>query len=276
MLGCKRCDHCSAIKVALRKDGHTKLFLRTRAQGRGDRGSQPRSALQAVRACGPAHIPTALPPAMDGVGSPPCDAVLQVHGEGEAKAADDSEPESDDEDEDEDGGDRMDVDEPPASKASSAKAGDKYMAPSEVASHLQLLWQSQTVLVSLLWGRASSKKAGVVGRGDKEGWRPYFWKLLAIPPSRFRPPGRNDDGSLSEHPQNSNIAKVRGPGMDARSASAWIDELWVGVVWCRSWGSTSGSAPSCRARWRRPRLPLEEGRRRQGRSSRARGPSCHS
>ena len=42
----------------------------------------------------------------------------------------------------------------------------------------------------------------------KDGWKPFFWRVLAITPSRFRPPSRSDDGSLAEHPQNHNLIKV--------------------------------------------------------------------
>lgn len=152
-----------------------------------------------------------------------CWWLLQVRGgeEGPGIAADDSD-EEDSEAEEEDGEGEKKGSEEGRGKKGGKRANDKYMAPVEVMMHMKLLWEKEKVLASLLWGRSSLRRRGTVGEGDVESWKPYFWKVLPIPPSRFRPPGKNDDGSLSEHPQNSNIAKVRALLNSRRALAVWL------------------------------------------------------
>lgn len=45
VLSCKSCEHCGCNYTAIRKDGHTKLFI----SGKGHAGSRSKSALQEVR-----------------------------------------------------------------------------------------------------------------------------------------------------------------------------------------------------------------------------------
>lgn len=132
---------------------------------------------------------------------------MRSKGEGE----DDSDPESDDEDdedqegEDEEGGKRK-----RGRGAGRKKEGDKYMAPAEVQMHLKLLWETDTKLATLIWGRSSSLRSS--SKKSRDGalnaWKAFFWRILPVAPSRFRPPSRSDDGSLAEHPQNHNLIKV--------------------------------------------------------------------
>ena len=208
VLGCKTCDRCGAPKATVRKDGFTKFFLKGGAGRRGpSTGVRPQSALARVRGAG---------------------------GEDDAGAADDSEDEEDlssESDEEEAGqgqgqGGKRQQSATAARKGAASKRGegDKYMAPVEVQMHMKLLWEAEPELATLIWGKASAaaaeagheegeggsrkRKRPLAWQADRTGWRTFFWRVLPIAPSRFRPPSRNDDGSMAEHAQNYNIIKI--------------------------------------------------------------------
>lgn len=191
VLGCKTCDRCNAPKATVRKDGYTKFFLKGRRVGasKGAAGRPP-SALAKVRSVGG------------------CEGEME---------ADDSAAEDDyDSDDAEEDGSENEVPQRaamPTCKSLKEKEGDKYMAPVEVQMHMKLLWEAEPVLATLIWGKAAAEgfvfsDEGSLATGCVDGWKTFFWRVLPITPSRFRPPSKNDDGSLAEHPQNHNIIKI--------------------------------------------------------------------
>jgi len=88
--------------------------------------------------------------------------------------------------------------------------------PTEVEKHMELLWSQEHDVLSSLWGsmcdllqdeeegastaaaRAASKSHAVAPANTH---RMFFLRVLAVPPSRFRPPTRFGD-MLVDHPQN--------------------------------------------------------------------------
>lgn len=191
VLGCKTCDRCSAPKATVRKDGYTKFFLKGRRVGaRKGAAGRPPSALAKVRSVG--------------------------GGEGEMQADDSAAEDDDDSDDDDEDGSENEVPRraaTPTGKSLKEKEGDKYMAPVEVQMHMKLLWEAEPVLATLIWGKAAAvgfvfSDEGPLATGCVDGWKTFFWRVLPITPSRFRPPSKNDDGSLAEHPQNYNIIKI--------------------------------------------------------------------
>jgi DNA-directed RNA polymerase I subunit RPA1 len=209
VLGCKTCDRCGAPKATVRKDGFTKLFLKGGRRGTST-GMRSQSALARVRGIG---------------GTDPAE------GGGDDSAEEDDDYSSDEEDEDEGEGHgpgRQQGGKKAGAGGRGAGAGDKYMAPVEVQMHMKLLWEAEPELATLIWGKAAAAAAvtaaaAVAGearapptqatralawQADRGGWRTFFWRVLPVAPSRFRPPSRNDDGSMAEHAQNYNIIKI--------------------------------------------------------------------
>ncbi len=89
------------------------------------------------------------------------------------------------------------------------------MAPVEVQMHMKLLWEAEPELATLIWDKAAAAvqsssllPAEAAMEAMADGWKTFFWRVLPISPSRFRPPSRNDDGTLAEHPQNYNVIKI--------------------------------------------------------------------
>jgi DNA-directed RNA polymerase I subunit RPA1 len=177
-VGLKKCQRCSTAKSVIRKDGHTKFFIKSGA-GKG------KSALKLVQGASEAK--------------------------GEGLGGDDSMSEAEEDDEDDQMED-SDDDDSAARQAQAAggkaKAKDEYLAPPEIMSHLKLLWQAEPLLATLIWGRAVQPRNRQVGAASAEGYKIFFWQILPVPPSRFRPPTRGIDGALMEHPQNSNLVKI--------------------------------------------------------------------
>ena len=131
---------------------------------------------------------------------------MRSKGEGD----DDSEPDSDDDEDEEDDDEEGDKRKRARGRK---KEGDKYMAPAEVQMHLKLLWETETKLATLIWGRSFLSRSSLSSSRQNQkaaaiGWKTFFWRVLPVAPSRFRPPSRSDDGSLAEHPQNHNLIKV--------------------------------------------------------------------
>lgn len=197
----KVCDRCGAGRSVVRKDGHAKLFLR----GEAVKSRRAQASMLAGIAMGKS-------------------ALEQVQFD-ERKDGDSSEEEGPDILQMDDSDDDSEMEEEEEETKSGRKAAatnrlpDKYMAPVEVQMHVRLLWENEGMLAGLIWGKSLGSTVGhqrpFTGRPleglGKDGWKLFFWKILPVPPSRFRPPCKNDDGSMTEHPQNHNLSKVCPP-----------------------------------------------------------------
>jgi len=101
---------------------------------------------------------------------------------------------------------------------------DHYLIPIEVEAQLRLLWMHHQEMLDFIWLRAtglrrgsssSSSSSGDTKRGSSssssegggDGWRMFFTRVVLVPPSRFRPPGKVGD-MIAEHPQNTHLKKV--------------------------------------------------------------------
>jgi DNA-directed RNA polymerase I subunit RPA1 len=90
--------------------------------------------------------------------------------------------------------------------------------PTEVEKHMELLWKQEIDVLSTLWGSmcdllqpADDEDGGVSSKSltsssahyaaPANTHRMFFLRVLAVPPSRFRPPTRFGD-MLVDHPQN--------------------------------------------------------------------------
>ncbi|OQS01274.1 DNA-directed RNA polymerase I subunit RPA1 [Achlya hypogyna] len=91
-------------------------------------------------------------------------------------------------------------------EAPTSNTGHQYLAPLEVMSQLQLLWQHEDGIMELMWG----DRAAASARGDKlelDGWRKFFLHVIPVAPSRFRPPVIMGDQQF-EHSQNVYLSKI--------------------------------------------------------------------
>ena len=95
---------------------------------------------------------------------------------------------------------------------------DHYLMPIEVEAQLRLLWMHHQEMLDFIWLRATGLHRGSSGSGDTkrgssssegsgDGWRMFFTRVVLVPPSRFRPPGKVGD-MIAEHPQNTHLKKV--------------------------------------------------------------------
>jgi DNA-directed RNA polymerase I subunit RPA1 len=84
---------------------------------------------------------------------------------------------------------------------------ERVMAPEEVRAHLRWLFRNEASICSLMFGRQ-----GPFAPINAQGFSPstanmFFLDVVAISPTRFRPPARMDD-KLLEHPHNVHLTKV--------------------------------------------------------------------
>lgn len=122
-----------------------------------------------------------------------------------------NEDEDDEEEEEEDGEDDDVI--APARTASGQIKGPKgrnerVMAPAEVRNNLRLVFQKESELCSLLFGRHGSP-CSLQGRTIAPSTLAdmFFMDVIPVPPTRFRPAARMN-GELFENPQNSLLSAV--------------------------------------------------------------------
>jgi len=97
-------------------------------------------------------------------------------------------------------------DAPPAARAArgggAAAAGLRYLTPAEARSILRRAWAANERLLRELYGR---------GVGGREAWRAaadqFFLTALAVPPNRLRPPSKLGEATF-EHPHNIALAGI--------------------------------------------------------------------
>ncbi|KIJ44014.1 hypothetical protein M422DRAFT_228619 [Sphaerobolus stellatus SS14] len=84
---------------------------------------------------------------------------------------------------------------------------ERVMAPEECRAHLRQLFQKDTIICSMLYGRH-----GPFANLDSKGFSlasadMFFMEVIPVSPTRFRPPAKMGD-ILFEHPQNELLTKV--------------------------------------------------------------------
>ena len=70
----------------------------------------------------------------------------------------------------------------------------KYITPIEVMDHLIKLWNKESAMLDLLYGRVDMKKEG---HADSLGFSQFFIKSVVVPPTRFRPESQGNMGQSS-------------------------------------------------------------------------------
>ncbi|RHY34590.1 hypothetical protein DYB32_000813 [Aphanomyces invadans] len=172
-----KCENCEAHSPSIRQDAHAKIFLKPLSL-RSIKHNQSR----AVR----------LSSAFD---------VLSKYSTGTNK---------DDSDDDDDGAVESDDDTDDTKNAASAEnqGANQYLAPLEVMSQLQLLWQHEEGLMELMWGnRLVANGRSPDANASMDGWRKFFLQVIPVAPSRFRPPVIMGDSQF-EHSQNIYLSKI--------------------------------------------------------------------
>lgn len=128
--------------------------------------------------------------------------------DGSEMEADFSEESEGEEEEEEDDRKKRSIKTDKKQKKETGNSSFKYMAPIEVQTHLRLLWKHDGEVASLVYSSAYSEKDEMVGALKPDGWKIFFWKILPVMPSRFRPPTSGESSGLVEHPQNMALLKV--------------------------------------------------------------------
>ena len=167
-----KCGSCGALNPGHRKDGFLKIF-RKRFNAKQAKTMRDRGLV--IR---PALAATRRP----------------------GEDSDEEDDEVSDEEEAYEGGGSTDTDTRP----------DIYVTPLEVERQLELLYENERSILSLLWNPDGSHAAGNRGRMRRRpapGPAMYFLRCLPVPPARFRPP-MYMDGRQFEHPQNHFMAQI--------------------------------------------------------------------
>lgn len=177
----KRCNNCGAISPSFKSEENAKIFerafLEKDAKYMAGRG-MTRVAVE-----------------MDGVNKPQLDGV---------GSQDIMMDEDDDVVSDESGEDVMSDVEPepnPKTKGKPAKAprSQQYILSTAVRSHLRRLFENEKAILSLLFNVDGSAKALTADN--------FFLSVIAVPPTRYRPPAREGD-TIRESAQNTQLSKI--------------------------------------------------------------------
>ncbi|KAN0064843.1 hypothetical protein ACQY0O_001900 [Thecaphora frezii] len=198
-----RCERCSAFRTKLRRDGHLKIMERSSSAATA-------AAMKALKETeGEAEQPKKSKKK----------SKAQAGGDVDAMEVDDEEAD----------------DQPVPTKASEKAALNKAMSagatehdglwrivpPAEIRSHMRLLFKNESELCSLIFGRQGAFK-NVAEKGKPRRsmkgetlWETpngasadnFFVEVLAVPPTRFRPPSVMGDQTF-ENAQNELLTKV--------------------------------------------------------------------
>jgi len=177
----KRCNNCGAISPSFKPEENTKIFERALldkdAKYMAGRGMS-RVAVD-----------------MDGVKK------AQPNGTGTQDIMMD---EDDDVDSDESGEDVMSDVEPepnPKTKKKGAKAprSQQYILSTAVRNHLRRLFENEKAILALLFNVDGLSKGLTADN--------FFLTVIAVPPTRYRPPAREGD-TIRESPQNSQLSRI--------------------------------------------------------------------
>lgn len=204
----KSCANCGALALGIKKDGYSKIFLKSlsakAAVAMEDAGIRYRSATGILRA----RVIAAEARAR---------AATRRKARSQAEMADGDEgtAEEDIEAEVEAAANAESHRIAMAAAATAAEQGDgeessiRFIAATEVAAHMQLLWEADAAILRRVFmpRRRESGAGSSIEPEISDGWRSFFFTVLAVPPSRFRPMTRLGESQF-EHPQNSYFGKI--------------------------------------------------------------------
>ncbi|KAG9037406.1 hypothetical protein FRB95_005695 [Tulasnella sp. JGI-2019a] len=103
---------------------------------------------------------------------------------------------------------------------------ERVMVPEELRAHIRRLFDSETTLCGLIWGRhgplsSTSTHDSDIGFASADM---FFIQVLPVPPTRFRPPATMND-QIMEHPQNTLLTKVLQTSYRLKELSRELKEL---------------------------------------------------
>ncbi|ORX40060.1 hypothetical protein BD324DRAFT_254113 [Kockovaella imperatae] len=120
----------------------------------------------------------------------------------------DEEEEEEEEEDDEDILNRVTVAKTASGKVKGAKGrNERVMSPGEVRAHLRVLFQKESKLCHLLYGRHGGTLRSRGNLSPTALADMFFVDVLSVTPTRFRPPAKMGD-DLFENPQNSLLSAV--------------------------------------------------------------------
>lgn len=176
----KKCQNCGAFSPALRKEGHLKIFEKPL----NEKLQRTNSAAFLSTSSGSEVLLHRRPktPAADG------DDGVERELEPQDDAEDGEAPEDD----------------------AVANVSDKYIAAEIAEARLELLWKAEAPFLCRIFGAALWKSASPqpVLHVDPDGHSLFFLRVLAVAPSRFRPPMTGSTGEVIEHAQNVWLIKI--------------------------------------------------------------------
>eukprot|EP00658_Telonema_sp_P-2_P041530 TRINITY_DN2971_c0_g1_i1.p1 TRINITY_DN2971_c0_g1~~TRINITY_DN2971_c0_g1_i1.p1 ORF type:complete len:1072 (-),score=265.32 TRINITY_DN2971_c0_g1_i1:57-3272(-) len=120
-------------------------------------------------------------------------SVMGNAGSNEQEVFEDEPEKEDDDDEDED-----------EDELEALDSNAKYLTSLEVEKHLELLWREEEDIINLIWGNGFQKPIGEITKSSPSM---FFYRVLPVPPSRFRPYQMRGD-ELLEHAQNAYLTKI--------------------------------------------------------------------
>src|SRR6202035_1627934 len=84
-------------------------------------------------------------------------------------------------------------------KGTKPPRSQQYILSSAVRSHLRRLFENEKAILSLLFNVDGSSKSLTADN--------FFLSVIAVPPTRYRPPAREGD-TIRESPQNTQLSKI--------------------------------------------------------------------
>ena len=238
----RACENCKAFSPSLRKDGHAKLFLK-------DVGEKQRRVMEARgQRIEAAFKAGTCVPVFSGSGSTSGKSGDAKMSNKDDSGSDDDDADDDDDDSSDDDGDDDDSEEEEeeeeeesgssssaasrrskaaAAAAAAAAAGKSKLMPAlEAEKQLELLWEKEQDILSIIWRRGIGDVDGTTrwtarsafGAGDADltqapptgvtgGWNIFFIRVVPVSPARFRPP--TVLGELTfEHPHNVYLQRI--------------------------------------------------------------------
>ena len=177
----RACQHCRAPLPKLHRHGQSRIFQSSRALASSNKASnipENRAKVSQREASASASSNT-----------------VDASDDSQASSSDSSELDDGDDDKNPKKPANKPGSEPPGISAiRTADSKMTYLTPLHVQSILQKLWHREHESCALIYG-------------DGASWRMFFVEVLAVPPSRFRPPAILGEQQF-EHPANSYYAEI--------------------------------------------------------------------
>ncbi|KAI0900380.1 beta and beta-prime subunits of DNA dependent RNA-polymerase [Annulohypoxylon nitens] len=193
----RTCATCQAISPNFRKDRFVKIFekpLSGKDQAKmAQRNMEHRDALAIRRKSKADTAKKRSYESDEGIAD-----IDLPSSEGEAEAEDDEDEEGEGEELDENGDVVMSEGPsnfPKAKKGSAAKSQQRYVNSMEVQARLQLLFEKEQEIMSLVYNSRPSKKKLPADN--------FFIQTVLVPPNKYRPEAKAGDGAIAEAQQNS-------------------------------------------------------------------------